>query len=79
MKDSLFTKMALIVAVILLFLNLIGLVYSPSSSYAARSYRYKVIPYIMGTKNLQDELNKLGAEGWEFVAVEAQGHLIFKK
>ena len=43
MKDNMFTKMVLFIAVILLFLNLIGFVYSPSSSYAAKSIQYKVV------------------------------------
>jgi len=83
MKDNLFTKVALFIGVILLFLNLIGFVYSPSSSYAAKSIQYKVkdikFQYDTG-KLIQAELDKSGSEGWELVAIDTSGgHMIYKK
>lgn len=74
MKFDLFTKISLIIIVVLLALNIIlPILSSPAPSYAAKNIQYKVIDYhakIPNKENVEKLLNEYGKEGWEFVAFE---------
>ena len=81
MKRSLISNGLLVVAIVLLALNLIvPFIQATRSSYAAGKIQYKVfvITDAATLQQLEAELNKYGAEGWEFIT-NVGGHYIFKK
>lgn len=61
-------------AVLLLFLSLLGWVghaRAQKNNNDRKVWEYKVgATSLMGTPSVQDQLNQLGAEGWELVAVD---------
>lgn len=84
MKGDLFTKMSLIIIVVLLALNIIlPILSSPVPSYAAKNIQYKFIKgeeVPRDKENFEKLFNEYGKEGWEFVALELQwGYYIFKR
>jgi hypothetical protein len=83
MKFDLFTKISLIIIVVLLALNIIlPILSSPAPSYAAKSIQYKVIDYakVPNKENFEKLFNEYGKEGWEFVAFEWNwGLCVFKR
>lgn len=84
MKFDLFTKISLIIIVVLLALNIIlPILSSPVPSYAAKNIQYKVInseKVSRDKENFEKLFNEYGKEGWEFVAFDmAWGFYIFKR
>ena len=84
MKFDLFTKISLIIIVVLLALNIIlSILSSPAPSYAAKNIQYKVInseEVPRDKENFEKLFNEYGKEGWEFVALELQwGFYVFKR
>jgi hypothetical protein len=84
MKFDLFTKISLIIIVVLLALNIIlPILSSPEPSYAAKNIQYKVInseEVPRDKENFEKLFNEYGKEGWEFVALELNwGYYIFKR
>ena len=84
MKFDLFTKISLIIIVVLLALNIIlPILSSPAPSYAAKNIQYKVInseKVSRDKENFEKLFNEYGKEGWEFVAFDmAWGFYIFKR
>lgn len=82
MKRSYLLKFLLVLVAVLLTINLIvSLLQIPSSSYAAGRVQYKVVTIRnFDSKNLQEELNKYGNDGWELVPLATfHATLIFKK
>jgi len=84
MKESQFTKVLLMIIIVLLSLNLIVLLLSnPKPSYAAKSIQYKVVrgeEVSSKKENFEKLFNEYGKEGWEFVAFDmAWGFYIFKR
>ena len=84
MKFDLFTKISLIIIVVLLALNIIlPILSSPAPSYAAKNIQYKVIKgeeVPRDKENFEKLFNEYGKEGWEFIAFELQwGFYIFKR
>jgi len=84
MKFDLFTKISLIIIVVLLALNIIlPLLSSPAPSYAAKNIQYKVInseKVSRDKENFEKLFNEYGKEGWEFVAFEWNWALcVFKR
>jgi len=61
-------------AVLLLFLSLLGWAEharAQKTNNDSKVWEYKVgAASVVGTPSIQDQLNQLGAEGWELVAVE---------
>jgi len=86
MKFDLFTKLSLIIIVVLLALNIILPILSSSApSYAAKNIQYEVIycdkndRYEIG-KFLNKEGNEYGKEGWELINDPwLSGVFIFKR
>ena len=84
MKFDLFTKISLIIIVVLLALNIIlPILSSPTPSYAAKNIQYKVInsgKVSRDKENFEKLFNEYGKEGWEFIAFDmAWGFYIFKR
>ena len=86
MKFDLFTKISLIIIVVLLALNIIlPILSSPAPSYAAKNIQYKIIDYQevevpRKIENIEKLFNEYAKEGWEFVALELNwGFYIFKR
>ena len=84
MKFDLFTKISLIIIVVLLALNIIlPILSSPAPSYAAKNIQYKVIKgeeVPRDKENFEKLFNEYGKEGWEFIAFELQwGFYVFKR
>ena len=84
MKFDLFTKISLIIIIVLLALNIIlPIMSNPAPSYAAKNIQYKVIKAekIPGDKeNFEKLFNEYGKEGWEFVGLElGRGFYVFKR
>lgn len=86
MKFDLFTKISLIIIIVLLALNIIlPMLSSPAPSYAAKSIQYKFIyseelPYNIDKEGFEKLFNEYGKEGWEFVAPDLNtGLYIFKR
>ena len=86
MKFDLFTKISLIIIVVLLALNtILPILSSPAPSYAAKSIQYKFIyseelPYNIDKEGFEKLFNEYGKEGWEFVAPDLNtGLYIFKR
>ena len=84
MKCDLFTKISLIIIVVLLALGIILPILSSSApSYAAKNIQYKVInseEVPRDKENFEKLFNEYGKEGWEFVAFDmAWGFYIFKR
>ena len=84
MKFDLFTKISLIIIIVLLALNIImPILSSPTPSYAAKNIQYKVVnsegvPY--EKESFEMLFNEYGKKSWEFVAFEmARGFYIFKR
>jgi hypothetical protein len=77
-------KAAIRVLFIGLFAVVIGYIFAmstQSSSFAAKSIRYKVIDvsHVNNTRQLEEAFNKVGAEGWELVEWGRQPTAVFKK
>ena len=83
MKFDLFTKISLIIIVVLLALNIIlPILSNPVPSYAAKNIQYKVIDYPKdkNKENFEKLFNEYGKEDWEFVAFEWNwGLCVFKR
>lgn len=83
MQVDRFTKACLFAIVVLLTIFLVKPVFEPRDSYASKNFKYKVT-ILQPTydnpgafKKLEDELNKLGAEGWEVILYsEVKGETI---
>ena len=81
MKFDLFTKISLIIIVVLLALNIIlPILSSPTPSYAAKNIQYKVINYeeAGGKESFEKLLNEYGKEGWELIGLELKWY-VFKR
>lgn len=76
------TRKILLPLVIVLFLALIGWAGFAKAKYASpatQTWEYKVLYLTQpGEPRETDEMNKLGAEGWELVAVD-NSHQYFKR
>ncbi len=95
MKGDLFTKISLIIIVVLLALNIIlPILSSPVPSYAAKNIQYKVITceeparklardLAMDGDSFEKLLNEYGKEGWELISAPCLsggvGIIIFKR
>lgn len=83
MKHNLVIKVLLLAIVVLLTVNLIRPILSPSVTHAARRIQYKVAVYweLRNEQEFQSLLNDYAKEGWELVAIEPTqlGCFIFKK
>ena len=79
MSRDIFTKLVLIVGIILLGLNLM----QSSSSHALGSYQYKVVTHrdINTPEELEKMLNEYGKQGWELLTYvpSKAGGAIFRK
>ena len=76
MKKDLFVRVSLVVIALLLVLNLGGIVLSPTPTFAAKKYEYKVEYYERGGS--QKILDQYSNAGWELIAATDQ-YLFFKK
>jgi len=74
MKESRFTKVLLIIIIVLLALNIVlPILSNPMPSYAARLIQYKVSEMAGGAGDTEKILNEYGKEGWELITVGFSG------
>lgn len=78
---TVFLRVSMIILGILLCANiLVTFLGSPSTSYAAKNFQYKVLGWKDGAseKSIETDLNQLGSQGWE-VATAGSYFVILKK
>jgi hypothetical protein len=82
MKKDLFVRVSLVVIALLLVLNLGGIVFSTTPTFAAKKYEYKAV----GTdgqsesgvvSDAQNKLEQYSNTGWELIAVT--DHILYFK